>query len=108
MECSMERRLLLASVLASAALLPRRIAAEAPAKSARLGWLTAQRPASLAPYVEAFRAGLADFGYQEGRDLVIVFSGDPVSAGLADSLARPRGNMTGLTFMAAEINGKRL
>jgi putative tryptophan/tyrosine transport system substrate-binding protein len=40
--------------------------------------------------------------------LVYVFSGDPVSAGLADSLARPRGNMTGLTLMAAELNGKRL
>jgi putative ABC transport system substrate-binding protein len=40
--------------------------------------------------------------------IVYVFSGDPVSAGFADSLARPRGNMTGLTFMAAEFNGKRL
>jgi putative tryptophan/tyrosine transport system substrate-binding protein len=39
---------------------------------------------------------------------VYVFSGDPVVAGLADSLAHPRGNMTGLTFMAAELNGKRL
>jgi putative tryptophan/tyrosine transport system substrate-binding protein len=40
--------------------------------------------------------------------IVYVFSGDPVSAGFANSLARPRGNMTGLTFMAAELNGKRL
>jgi putative tryptophan/tyrosine transport system substrate-binding protein len=40
--------------------------------------------------------------------IVYVFSGDPVSAGFADSLARPRHNMTGLTFMAAELNGKRL
>jgi putative ABC transport system substrate-binding protein len=40
--------------------------------------------------------------------VVYVFSGDPVSAGFAESLARPRGNMTGLTFMAAEFNGKRL
>jgi putative tryptophan/tyrosine transport system substrate-binding protein len=40
--------------------------------------------------------------------IVYVFSGDPVSAGFADSLARPRGNMTGLTLMAAEFNGKRL
>ena len=40
--------------------------------------------------------------------IVYVFSGDPVSAGFAESLARPRGNMTGLTFMAAEFNGKRL
>lgn len=40
--------------------------------------------------------------------VIYVLSADPVSAGLADSLARPRGNMTGLTFMAAELNGKRL
>ncbi len=40
--------------------------------------------------------------------VVYVFSGDPVSAGFAESLARPRGNMTGLTFMAAEFNAKRI
>jgi len=40
--------------------------------------------------------------------IVFVTSGDPVVAGLADSLARPRANMTGVTFMAAEMNGKRL
>ena len=40
--------------------------------------------------------------------LVYVYSGDPVSAGFAETLARPRGNMTGLTFMAPEFNGKRL
>jgi putative ABC transport system substrate-binding protein len=40
--------------------------------------------------------------------IVYVVSGDPVSAGFADSLAQPRGNMTGLSFMATEFNGKRL
>ena len=40
--------------------------------------------------------------------IVYTLSGDPVSTGLADSLARPRGNMTGMTFMAAELNSKRL
>jgi putative ABC transport system substrate-binding protein len=40
--------------------------------------------------------------------VVYVFSGDPVVAGFADSLAHPNGNMTGLTFMAAELNAKRL
>jgi len=39
---------------------------------------------------------------------VYVFSGDPVAAGIAESLARPGGNMTGLTFMAPELNAKRL
>lgn len=40
--------------------------------------------------------------------VVYTLSGDPVSAGLADSLSRPRGNMTGMSFMAAELNAKRL
>jgi len=40
--------------------------------------------------------------------VVYVFSGDPVSAGFSYSLARPRCYMTGLSFIAAEVNGKRL
>jgi putative ABC transport system substrate-binding protein len=40
--------------------------------------------------------------------VVYVFSGDPVSAGFATSLAKPKGNMTGLSFMAPDLNGKRL
>jgi putative ABC transport system substrate-binding protein len=135
---------------------PRNLSAQGLAKSVRIGWLTAQREASLTPFLAALRAAFAKLGYVEGRNLVIeyrygdddlervpalaaelvrlrvdvilaqgaavalipnlrvpvpvvyVFSGDPVSAGFADSLAHPRGNMTGLTFMAAELNGKRL
>src|SRR6266481_2732015 len=33
---------------------------------------------------------------------------DPVTAGFVDSLARPGGNITGLTNIAAELAGKRL
>jgi putative ABC transport system substrate-binding protein len=33
---------------------------------------------------------------------------DPVEAGLIDSLARPGGNVTGLTLLARELGGKRL
>src|SRR5436309_1985733 len=40
--------------------------------------------------------------------IVYSMSADPVSGGFADSLARPRGNMTGVTLMAVEFNGKRL
>jgi putative ABC transport system substrate-binding protein len=40
--------------------------------------------------------------------VVFVTSGDPITAGFADSLTRPRGNFTGMTFMAVEMNGKRL
>ena len=40
----------------------------------------------------------------------IVFMGvtDPISAGLAETLARPGGNSTGITNMAATLTGKRL
>lgn len=40
--------------------------------------------------------------------VVYVFSADPVLAGIADSLSRPGRNMTGITLMSAELNGKRL
>jgi putative ABC transport system substrate-binding protein len=33
---------------------------------------------------------------------------DPVEAGLIESLARPGGNVTGLTYLATELGGKRL
>src|SRR6266540_2013305 len=39
----------------------------------RIGWLTAQRAASLTPYVEVMRSALADLGYVEGRNLAIEF-----------------------------------
>ncbi|HEY4957810.1 MAG TPA: ABC transporter substrate-binding protein [Caldimonas sp.] len=148
------RRLLLAS--AALATLPRFAAAQPQARPASIGWLTAQRPPSLVPYVQAFRAELARLGFVEGRNLTIDFrygdddrskvraladelvrlpvdllvvqgeavleikaatlpipvvyaySGDPVTAGLAESLARPNANMTGLTYLALELNGKRL
>jgi putative tryptophan/tyrosine transport system substrate-binding protein len=148
------RRLLFAGgALAS---LARLAAAQPQARSARIGWLTAQRPPSLVPYVQAFRASLAELGFVEGTNLTIDFrygdddiakvraladelvrlpvelivvqgeavlevkslglpvpvvyaySGDPVAAGLAESLARPNANMTGLTYLALELNGKRL
>jgi putative ABC transport system substrate-binding protein len=40
--------------------------------------------------------------------IVIPASADPVGAGLIASLARPGGNITGSTFISAEISGKRL
>ena len=33
---------------------------------------------------------------------------DPVEAGLVESLARPGGNVTGLTILSRELGGKRL
>jgi putative ABC transport system substrate-binding protein len=40
--------------------------------------------------------------------IVIVTQVDPVAAGLVDSLARPGGNITGLTRLTNELSGKRL
>ena len=44
---------------------------------------------------------------QATRDIPIVtVSGDPVGLGLVASLARPGGNITGISLMAAELHGK--
>jgi putative ABC transport system substrate-binding protein len=40
--------------------------------------------------------------------IVFSFSGDPVAAGLVQSLGHPGGNMTGITWLAFELAGKRL
>jgi putative ABC transport system substrate-binding protein len=40
--------------------------------------------------------------------IVFVGAGDPVGIGLVDSLARPGGNLTGLTILNPELSGKRL
>jgi putative ABC transport system substrate-binding protein len=45
------------------------------------------------------------------KTIPIVMSGaplDPVEAGIVDSLARPGGNVTGVTIIATELSGKRL
>jgi len=149
----MNRRSFLVSAIALASL---HGAAAAQSRALKVGWLSAQREASLTPYLAALKKGFAELGYVEGQNLIIdyrfgndqlgrvpelaadlvksgvelivaqgaavseiarlslpvpivyIFSGDPVAAGLADSLSRPRGNMTGVTLMAAELNGKRL
>ena len=145
-------------LIAAGALLAAPLAAEAQqaAKVPRIGYLTTslgvspQRP-------EAFRQGLRDLGYVEGRNLVIEYrdaegkvdrlpalaaelvalkvdvivtgastlaarvakeatrtipivfaAGDPVGSGLVTSLARPGGNVTGLSAFAPELVGKRL
>jgi putative ABC transport system substrate-binding protein len=40
--------------------------------------------------------------------IVMVTTADPVAIGLIESLARPGGNITGLTRLTAELSGKRL
>src|SRR5512132_1650270 len=126
------------------------------AKVARIGFLGLNLAPN--PHVkEAFRQGLRDLGYVEGRNVVIEYrdaegklerlpalaaelvalkvdiivaggephtvaakqatrtipivfpvAADPVASGLVTSLARPGGNVTGLTGVAADLVGKRL
>ena len=40
--------------------------------------------------------------------IVMVGPGDPVGLGLIASLARPGGNLTGMSFLSTELTGKRL
>ena len=132
--------------------------AQAADKPARVGFLEAGSASANAHFVEAFRKGLRDAGYQEGRNVVIevrwadgraerfapllreleawhadvivvasslgavaahkatsttpiVFVGvsDPVTLGIVSSLARPGGNMTGLSRVFGEgLLGKAL
>jgi ABC-type uncharacterized transport system substrate-binding protein len=107
--------------------------------------------------LDAFREGLRELGYEEGRNIVIEYRwadgkydhfpvlvaeliaakvdaivtagtpaalavknattivplvmvavGDPISTGLVPSLARPGGNLTGLSSIAPDLEGKRL
>src|SRR6266496_3476879 len=39
---------------------------------------------------------------------IVVTTGDPVAWGLADSLAKPGGNVTGLSVLLADLSGKRV
>ena len=43
-----------------------------------------------------------------GLPIVFITPGDPVAAGLVESLARPGGNMTALTYEYPELSAKRL
>ena len=75
----------------------------------------------LSENVEALKAARVDviitFGYPpslaaktlaEDIPIVCTGAGDPVATGLAQSLARPGGNLTGVTELAAELSAKRL
>jgi putative tryptophan/tyrosine transport system substrate-binding protein len=44
-----------------------------PAKISRIGWLAAGSPSGVAPLTDAFRQGLRQLGYVEGKNIVIEF-----------------------------------
>ena len=65
----MRTRRILLLALASAAIVPRRVLAQRNA-TLRLGWLSSDKDAS-SPFFDAFRGGMRELGYVEGRNLVI-------------------------------------
>lgn len=77
-------------------------------RSERLAKVVAEVVA-MNPAVIATQGG-AIYGVRDITAIPVVygFSGDPVIAGLTSNLARPGRNLTGVTFMAAELNTKRL
>ena len=128
-----------------------------PKKVPRIGFLSGSPPSSIKARTEAFRQGLRDLGYVEGKNIVIewrsgegkrdrfpalaadlvrlkvdliVTAGplvtraakeatstipivmaqdpDPVGNGFVASLARPGGNITGLSSLAPGLTGKQL
>jgi putative ABC transport system substrate-binding protein len=53
-------------------------------------------------------AGMAAHDATSAIPIVSIISGDPVAVGLAQSLAKPGGNLTGLSYYANELTEKRL
>jgi putative ABC transport system substrate-binding protein len=139
------------------------VAAQQQGKIPRIGYVSSTGDAkNPGPNVEAFRQGLRDLGYIEGKNIlveyrytggmtdpspslvaelvqlklvqlkvdilvstapsaigaakkatktipvVMVTTQDPVETGVIDSLARPGGNITGLTRLTRDLSGKRL
>jgi putative ABC transport system substrate-binding protein len=153
----MERRRFIQVIAGGLLAAPLAVEAQQVAKVPRIGYLAPGLSANPSMH-EAFRRGLRDLGYVEGRDvaieyrdaegkddrlpalaaelvalkvdvivtnggtlaalaaqqatktlpIVFVSAGDPVSSGLVTSLARPGGNVTGLSLLFPELVGKCL
>jgi len=131
--------------------------AQGPAKIPRIGYLGGSSYTANLARFDAFRQGLRDLGYTEGKNIVIdwryaegkldrlpalaaelvrlkvdvivsaappitraakqasatipivmAFDDDPVGSGFVASLARPGGNITGLSSLSPEMTGKQL
>jgi len=145
------------AVVLTFALFGARVEAQQLKKVPRIGFLGATSPSTISARVEAFRQGLRELGYVEGKNIfiewrfaegksdrlptlaaelvrlkvdiivtgsptstrsakqatatipiVMVFDDDPVGSGFVASLARPGGNITGLSTLSPEISGKQL
>jgi putative ABC transport system substrate-binding protein len=141
--------------LAPAVFLPAVSDAQQLKKIPRIGWLANARFSEIPTRVEAFRQGLRELGYVEGKNIVIEWregnndqvpalvaelvrlkvdvivsaaltltraakaatstipivmaqDPDPIRNGFIASLAHPGGNITGLSTLAPDRNGKKL
>ena len=152
----MNRRAFLKTTTLGLVATPLAVEAQQAAKTPRIGYLVTSLAVSPHPQ-EAFRQGLRDLGYVEGRNVVIEYrdaegkperfpavaaelvalkvdvivagptlaalaakqatktipivfanAADPFASGLVTSLARPGGNVTGLSMLAPELVGKCL
>jgi len=123
----------------------------------RVGFVAAAHSGGIAARVDAFRQGLKELGYVEGRNIIVeyqyaeekidrlpaiigdlarlpvdvivsagpavtqaarsatrstpivmAFDADPVGSGAVASLARPGGNVTGMSILATPLTGKQL
>ena len=83
---------------------------DAEGKPERLPALAAELVALKVDVIVAGSTIAALAAKQATRTIPIVFAaaGDPVASGLVASLARPGGNVTGLSLLAPELIGKRL
>src|SRR5262249_5066419 len=54
------------------------------------------------------RGSVSVLAAKQGIPIVLAGAGDPVSTGLVVSLARPGGNVTGLSLQQTDLAGKRL
>ncbi len=83
--------------------------AQQPTKVPRIGFLFAGAPSAVMGRIKALRQGLQERGYVEGKNIVIEYRySDPVGSGFIASLARPGGNITGLSTLSPEISGKQM
>ena len=153
------KRAAVPSILVAVVLLALGVTAQAqqPKKVPRIGFLIGASAPSVAARLDAFRQGLRDLGYVEGKNIVIEYryaegksdrlsalaaelvrlkvdiiatagpastrsakqatvtipivmanDDDPIGSGFAASLARPGGNITGLSTLSPELSGKQL
>ncbi len=109
-----ERRKILLSVLAARGFVDGQnlavVRRSADARLEQLDGLAAELKAANVDVIVTFGYPAALAAKKSAKDVPIVVTGagDPVATGLVDGLARPGGNITGVTELSTELSAKRL